>query len=117
MIGLVTVCGLLHKLMSIGVGGLFLSIVSEFLSDRKQHVHLDGKVSASVDVVSGVAKGSVLGPLLLILYNSKLFHMVGNQIVGCTDDTRIYAIIPRPVSRPQVMESLNQDWQQSTRGV
>ena len=34
--------------------GPFLSIVSEFLSDKRQRVRLDGKVSASVDVVSGV---------------------------------------------------------------
>ena len=56
--------GLLYKLMSIGVGGQFLSIVSEFLSDRRQRVRLNGKVSASVDEVSGVAQGSVLGPPL-----------------------------------------------------
>ena len=36
---------------SIGVGGQFLSIVSEFLSDTRQRARLDGKVSASVDVV------------------------------------------------------------------
>ena len=51
--------GLLRKLSSIGVGGQFLSIVSEFLSNRRQHVRLDGKVSASVIVVSGVPQGSV----------------------------------------------------------
>ena len=45
-------CGLLYKLRSIGVAGPFLSIVSEFISDRRQCVRLDGKVSVSVDVVS-----------------------------------------------------------------
>ena len=44
-------CGLLHKLRSIGVGRQFLFIISKFLSDRRQRVRLDGKVSASVDVV------------------------------------------------------------------
>ena len=42
---------LLHKLRSIGVGGQFLSIVLEFLIDRKQRMRLDGRVSESVDVV------------------------------------------------------------------
>ena len=37
--------GLLYKLRSVGVGGQFLSSISEFLSDRRQGVHLDGKVS------------------------------------------------------------------------
>ena len=39
---------------SISIGGQFLSIVSEFLSDRRQRGCLDGKVNVSVDVVSGV---------------------------------------------------------------
>ena len=54
---------------------------------------LDCKVNASVDVVSGVSQGSVLGPLLFILYTSELFRIVVNHIVGYTNDTRIYAFI------------------------
>ena len=48
-------CGLLYKLRFIGVGGSNRdkSIVSEFLSDRRQRVRLDGKISDLVDVVSG----------------------------------------------------------------
>ena len=56
-------CGLLSKLSSIGVGRQFLFVVSEFLNNRRQRVRLDGKVSASVNMVSGVAQGSILGPL------------------------------------------------------
>ena len=59
--------GLLYKLRSIGIGGQFLSIVSQFLNNRRQHVRVDGKVNVSVDVVVGVSQGSVLGPLLFIL--------------------------------------------------
>ena len=87
--------GLLYNLSSIGVGGLFLSIVSEYLSDGRKCVRLDGKISASVDVVSRVT-------LLFILYTSELFHIVENRIVGYADDTMIYAVIPRPLSRSQV---------------
>ena len=52
--------GILYKLCSVGIGGTVLSILTQFLSDRSQHV--------MVDVVSGVLQGSVLGPLLFILY-------------------------------------------------
>ena len=93
-------CCLLYKLRSRGVGGQFLSLVSDFLRDRRQRVRLDGKVSASIDVVSGFTQRSVLEPLLFILYTSKLFHIVGNHIVGYTDTTKIYAVIPGPLSRP-----------------
>ena len=74
-------------------------------------MRLDGEVSESAGVVSGVPQGSDFGPLLFILYAFELFHVVGNHIVGYTDDTirTIYAVIPRPLSHPQVMESLNQD--------
>ena len=60
-------------------------------------------------LVSGVSQGSVLGPLLFILYTSELFHIVGNHIVEYADDTTIYAVICEPLLRPQVMEFLNQD--------
>ena len=62
--------------------GKFLSIVSEFFSDTRQRVRLEGKVNASVDVVSGVPLGSVLEPLLFILYTSEFFHIARNHIVG-----------------------------------
>ena len=50
---------LLYKLRSIENS----SCSSEFYNDRRQRACLNGKVSASVDVVSGVPQGSVLGPL------------------------------------------------------
>ena len=74
-------CGLLCKLRSIGIGGHFLFIVSEFFINRRQSVCLDGKVRVSVIVVSGVTQSSVLGLLLFIWYTSGLFHIVGNHIV------------------------------------
>ena len=58
--------GLLYKLRSIGVGGQFQLVLSNFLSDRRQRVRLN-KVSESVKVISGVPQCSVLGLLLFIL--------------------------------------------------
>ena len=72
----------------------------EFLSDRRCSVRLDGKVSASVNVISGISQSSVSGPLLFILYTSDLYHIVANHIAGYVDDTTIYAVTPRPLSRP-----------------
>ena len=47
-----------------GVGEQFLSIVSEFLSDRSLSVHLDGKVSESINGVSGVPRIAFSGRCL-----------------------------------------------------
>ena len=101
--------GLLYKLRSIDVGKQFLSIVSQFLSDRGRRVRLDNKVSVMVGVVSGVPQATVIGPLLIILCNSELFHIFGNYMVGYEDDTTIYAVTRRPLSRPQVTDLLNRD--------
>ena len=100
---------LLYKLTSIGVEGQFLSIVSEFLSDRRQHMPLDGKVSESADVVSGVPQGIILEPFLFILYTLELSRILGYHIMDYEDDTKIYAVLHSPLLRPQLMESLNQD--------
>ena len=64
---------------------------------------------ASVDLVSESSQSSVLGPLLFILYTSELFRFVENPMVGCADDTAIYAVLPRLFLRPRVKKSLNQD--------
>ena len=69
-------------------------------------MRLDGKRSASVDVVLEVPQGSNLGLLLCILYTPVLIHIVGSHIA---DDTMNSAVIPTPLSCPQVMESLNQN--------
>ena len=55
---------LIHQLQCLGIGGSFLNICREFLSDRWQTVVVDGSVSSSVKIVSGVPQGSVLGPIL-----------------------------------------------------
>ena len=65
--------GILYWLCSMGIGGSVLSISTQFLSNRSQHVMVDGCHSKLVDVVSGVPQVSVLGPLLFILNTSEPF--------------------------------------------
>ena len=69
---------LLIKSKSIGVGGSVMSICTEFLSARGQRVVVDGAASEWIPIISDMPPGSVLGPLLFILYTSKMFKLVEN---------------------------------------
>ena len=62
--------GILYKLCSAVIGGFVLSILTPFLSNRSQHVMVDGCRSKLVKVVSGVPHGNVLGQLLFLLLHS-----------------------------------------------
>ena len=63
----------LYKLCLVGIGGSVLSILTQFPSNRSQHVLVDGCWYELVNVVSGVPQGSVLGPLLFLLYTRSFF--------------------------------------------
>ena len=92
-----------------GVEGSVLSLLTQFLSNRSQHVVVDGFRSRLVTVVSGVPQGSVLGPSLFLLYNTELFSIVENKLVGYADDSTLMAVVPSPDVRVAVAESDNRD--------
>ena len=56
--------GILYKLFSVGIEGPVLSILTQFLSNRSQHVMVDGCRSKLVNVVSGVP-GQCSGPVIV----------------------------------------------------
>ena len=62
--------------------------------------------SKLVDVVSGVPQGSVLGPLLFLLYTSELFSILENKLIGYADDSTLMPVVPSPCLRVAVAESL-----------
>ena len=99
--------GLVFKLREAGVGGLILKVFQNFLSSHTQRVKLDGVCSFSIEVVSGVTQGSVLGPLFL--YIADLPRLLQNELVGYADDSTLLCRIPHPRDRSSVAASLNDD--------
>ena len=78
---------LLFMLQALGVGGSLLSVHRDFLSARTMRVTLDGSSSDGVNMVSGVPHGSVLGPLLFVLYTRDIFSVVENSMFNYADDS------------------------------
>ena len=86
-----------------------MSILTQFLSNRPEHVMEDGCRSKLVNVVSRVPQGSVLGPLLFLLYTSELFYILENKLIGYADDSTLITVVPSPDVRVTVAESLIND--------
>ena len=69
-----------------------MKFFTEYLRSRKQSVILDNVISEIVDVLSGVPQGSILGPLLFVLFINDIYANIDNysNIALFTDDTKIW---------------------------
>ena len=101
--------GILYRLSSVGIVGSVLSVLMQFLSNRSQFVLVDGYRSKLVNVVSGVPQGSVLGPLLFLLYTSEFFSILEIKLIGYADDSTLMAVVLSPGDRVTLAEPLNYD--------
>ena len=84
---------LLFKLSQHRVKGNTLNWIRAFLVCRTQAVMLEGESSSEVPVTSGVAQGSVLGPLLFLLYINDLPQNIQAQVRHFADDTAVYLTV------------------------
>jgi len=89
---------LLHRLQTgVGLTGVVLEWISCFLSERTQQIAYSGELSAVQLLLFGVPQGSVLGPLLYVLYTAELFHVVarhGLRLHMYADDSQVYISTP-----------------------
>lgn len=82
---------LLQKLASCGIQSKVLDWVKDFLKEQKQKVVINGVHSQEADVTSGIPQGSVLGPLLFVVYINDLPHGLKTTAKMFADDTKLYA--------------------------
>ena len=100
--------GLLFKLKCNGISGNLYSFISDYLSDRKQRVVLNGTESSWLPIESGVPQGSVLGPLLFLLYINDLTEGISSNMRLFADDSSLFIKV-RDVgeSHAQLMDDLD----------
>lgn len=98
---------LIYKLGKYGIRGQTLKWIEEWLHNRKQQVVVDGKKSSSSGVTSGVPQGSVLGPILFLVYINDLPSSVKSETRLFADDTILYRHINNINDQQQLQEDLN----------
>ena len=81
---------LILKLKSHGMGNSIINWIEQWLTDRRQRVVIDGEVSSWKSVLSGVPQGSVLGPILFLVYINDLEEGVTGKILKFADDTKLF---------------------------
>ena len=88
--------GLIHKLKQNGVEGKLLNLFSSYLTNRKQRVVLNGMESDWGEIKAGVPQGSVLGPLLFLIYINDLEEGIKSSVKFFADNTHLLSILDDP---------------------
>jgi hypothetical protein len=108
---------LLLKLKTFGIHGHLLGWIKNYLEDRQQRVTLDGEHSSWLPVTSGVPQGSILGPVLFILYINDLPEILSAETLCAifADDTKVYREISTLRDRDELQEDIKSIAQWGTK--
>ena len=85
--------GLIYKLHQNSICGDLINILNDFLTNRKQRVVLNGQCSSRVDIQAGVPQGSILGPLLFLIYVNDLPDGLKSECKLFADDTSLFSVV------------------------
>ena len=81
-----------------------INILTSFLEDREQRVAMDGACSQWACISAGVPQGSILGPIIFLVYINNLTEVVSLDIMIFADDTFIFRVVDQNST-----EALNED--------
>ncbi len=95
--------GLIFKLRKNCVNGDLLYLIKDFLTNRLQRVNLEGVESQWQKVEAGVPQGSILGPLLFLVYINDLLDGVQSNAFIFADDTSLFHIGSNPEESSMVL--------------
>ena len=104
---------LLEKLCLYGVRDSLNKWIADFLTDRQQEVVLEGTHSIATNVTSGVPQGTVLKPLLFLVYINDMPEKISSTTRLFADDSLVYRIIRSKEDQTLLQQDLNklQEWE------
>ena len=97
--------GILIKLKSIGITGHILGWFEDYLTNRKQALVLNGSKSDYKFIHAGVPQGSILGPILFLIYINDIVTDIQANIRLFADDTSPYVIVENPIEAANTINS------------
>ena len=100
---------LLNQLSSYGIQGNLHGWISSFLHNRTQAVKVNNAVSSTSPVLSGVPQGSVLGPVLFLIYVSRISDHIQNFTSLFADDTKLFTYLLESENSQHTTTTLQED--------
>jgi hypothetical protein len=98
--------GLLNKLKGSGIRGRLLQWLKSYLTDRQQRVIINGAQSEWGNILAGVPQGSVLGPLLFLIFINDFTHVIRRcNIRLFADDTCLFIEVDEPAEAAQILNN------------
>ena len=88
--------GIIYKLKRNGISGNLLNLLTDFLRNRKQRVILNGQSSSWANINAGVPQGSILGPLLFLIYIHDLSNNLQCNPKLLAEDTSLFSTVKVP---------------------
>ena len=95
---------ILYKLCSIGIGGPVIFISTQFLSNRSQHIVVDGCGSKLVNAASGIRREVFWARYCSSRTVQSFFYILENKLIGYGYDSTLMAVVPSPGVRVAVAE-------------